>query len=190
MNAKGKGHVYGVACDKKNKSLTESSTGIVPSQQHVIATGKFRADVLAYLRSLPSVACINDHFELRHDGPNSVLSCGFQRRDASEAIEVEITLHDWRPLSSIPVLDLCAEVHQLWVSAGYAATCARLSTRNGRTILTSSQPRELIEDLRELKTAASKLFDRIEDQNNWLPIPDDLVVSVRWFAVQPTGGIQ
>jgi hypothetical protein len=187
MTIKGKGRVDGAACKEKNKSLPESSTGILRPQQRVIARGEFRADVLGYMRSLPAMACANDHFDFHHDGPNSVLSCGFERRDGSEAVVLEITVHDWHPRSSIPVLDLCSELSDLEFSAESALGSARLSTRYGRTILTTGKPRELLADLRELKNAASKLFDRIEDQSNWLPVPDDVIVSVRWFAVLPAG---
>ncbi len=187
MTTKSKGRVEGAACKKKNKSLVESSTGVVPSQVRVIATGKFRADVLDYLRSLPAMACSNDHFDFRHDGPNSVLTCGFERLDGSEAVALEITLHAWHPLSSIPVVDLCAELLNLEFSAENALSLATLSTRHGKTILTASQPRELVQDLRELKDAAGALFDRIEDQTNWLPVPEDVVVSVEWWPVVPAG---
>lgn len=187
MTTKGKGAAGSNAYENRN-CYEQSSTGILPPQQRVTATEEFRADVLDYVRSLPYIACANDHFDFRHDGPNSVLSCGFQRLDASEAVELEITLHDWHPLSSIPVLDLCSELSDLGFSAENALGSARLSTRHGRTILTSAHPRELLQDLRELKNAASKLFDRVESQSNWLPIPDGITVSVQWVPVAPDGG--
>jgi hypothetical protein len=188
MNNKEKGRAPS-ATSKSEKTCLKTSTGFVAPQTEVIAVGKFRADLLDYMRSLPAMACGNKYFDFSHGGLNSVLSCGFERRDGSEAVVLEITLHDWHPRSSIPVLDLCSELFDLEVSADGALASARLSTRHGKTILTSREPRQLLQDLRDLKAATSRLFDQIEDQANWLPIPDDVIVSVKWFAVQPDGGL-
>ena len=192
MNHNEKGRVEGAACSEKNKSLPEVSMGLVPPQTQVIATGEFRRELLTMISILQETPGFEDGVRIvsTADGPDTVFIFGVETPDRTAALGLEVTVDDWRPMSSIPALCLFDGLLEVGCIAESAKSLARRSTRGGRTILTSRDPSRLVRDLKDIHEMLGKLADRIQNQNNWQPIPENKVVSVSWWPMLPTGGNQ
>lgn len=192
MNCNEKGRVDGAACEEKNKSLLESSTGIVPPQAKVIATREFRHELLTMISILQDTPGFEDGVRIvsTADGPDTVFVFGVETPDRTAALGLEVTVHDWRPTLNIPARILEQDLLEILSYAESMRNSVRLTLRNGRAALASAHPDGFIGEVRELYGLADKISDRVGSPVNWAPVPDDKVVSVSWWPMLPTGGNQ
>jgi hypothetical protein len=185
MNSKKeKGRVPSAAsCNEK--TCLESSTGVVAPQTAVIATGKLRRELVADLLTLPAVVEGDEHFNFRREGKDCVIDYGFRRLDGSQAINLRVTFQDWHPQLSVPAMEFYSQLFD----AGFLADAAwQRAGQNGRTILTAGNREAVREDLAEVIRVLDNQLDTAQDQRNWAAFPEDVVVTVEWYAVKPDEG--